>query len=67
MSGIQLDKKTYMGIVRFTLHSMVELAAENKRYNLMADTIHYYGTVIIPEGIITTDEFLELCKEAGIK
>ena len=46
---------------------MVELAAENKEYNITADTIHYYETVIIPEGIITTDEFIELCKEAGIK
>ena len=67
MSGVQLDKKTYIGIVRFTLQSMVELAAENKEYNIMADTIHYYETVIITEGIITTDEFLELCKEVGIK
>ena len=67
MSGVQLDKKTYIGIVRFTLQSMVELAAENKEYNIIADTIHYYETVIIPEGIITTDEFLGLCKEAGIK
>ena len=67
MSGVQLDKKTYIGIVRFTLQSMVELAAENKEYNLLADTLYYYETVIIPEGIITTDEFLELCKEVGIK
>ena len=53
--GVQLDKKTYIGIVKFTLQSMVELAAENKEYNITADTIHYYETVIIPEGIISTD------------
>ena len=42
----QLDKKTYIGIVRFTLRSMVGLAAENKGYNLLADTLHYYETTI---------------------
>ena len=42
MSGEQLDKKTYIGIVKFTLQSMVELAAENKEYNLLADTLYYY-------------------------
>ena len=63
----QLDKKTYIGIVRFTLKSMVELAAENKGYNLLADTLHYYETTIKTEGILSQDEFLDLCKEVGIK
>ena len=67
MSGEQLDKNTYIGIVRFTLQSMVELAAENKDYNITADTIHYYEKTIKPENILNKDEFLGLCKEAGIK
>ena len=67
MSDVQLDKKTYIGIVRFTLQSMVELAAENKEYNLLADTLYYYEKTIKPENILNKDEFLELCKEAGIK
>ena len=67
MSGEQLDKKTYIGIVRFTLRCMVELAAENEEYNLMADTLYYYEKTIKPENILNKDEFLELCKEAGIK
>ena len=67
MSGVQLDKKAYIGIVRFTLQSMVELAAENKEYNLLADTLHYYETTIKTESILDQDEFLDLCKEAGIK
>ena len=46
MSGDQLDKNTYIGIVRFTLQSMVELAAENKEYNLLADTLYYYEKTI---------------------
>ena len=67
MSGVQLDKKTYIGIVRFTLQSMVELAEENKEYNLLVDTLYYYEKTIKPENILNKDEFLELCKEAGIK
>ena len=67
MSEEKLDKKTYIGIVRFTLQSMVELAAENKEYNLLADTLYYYEKTIKQENILNKDEFLGLCKEAGIK
>ena len=38
----QLDKKTYIGIVRFTLQFMVEFAAENNEYNPLADTLYYH-------------------------
>lgn len=63
----KIDKKTYIGIVKFTLESMVDLAKSDKNYNLTADTIHYYETTIKPEMQISQDEFLELCKEVGIK
>ena len=46
---------------------MVDLAKADMNYNLAADTIHYYQTTIKPEMQISQDEFLELCKEAGIK
>lgn len=65
MNGI--DKETYIGIVKFTLESMVDLAKSDKNYNLTADIIHYYETTIKPEMQISQNEFLELCKEAGIK
>lgn len=65
MQGI--DKETYIGIVKFTLQSMIDLAKSDKNYNLAADTIHYYETTIKPEMQISQDEFLELCKEVGIK
>lgn len=65
MNGI--DKEIYIGIVKFTLESMVDLAKSDKNYNLVADTIHYYETTIKPEMQISQDEFLELCKETGIK
>lgn len=45
----KIDKKTYIGIVKFTLESMIDLAKSDKNYNLTADTIHYYETTIKPE------------------
>lgn len=65
MQGI--DRETYIGIVKFTLQSMVDLAKSDKSYDLTADTIHYYETTIKPEMQISQDEFLELCKKVGIK
>ena len=63
----KIDKKIYIGIVKFTLESMVDLVKSDKNYNLTADTIHYYESTIKPEGKITKDEFLELCEEVGIE
>lgn len=62
-----LSKEKYIGVVKFTLNSMIELAKEDRNYNLNADLIHYYETTIKNEGVITTQEFLDLCKETGIK
>lgn len=62
-----LSKEQYIGIVKFTLNSMIDLAKEDKNYNLMADILHYYETTVSVEGIITQNEFLELCRDAGIK
>lgn len=36
----KLDKKTYRGIVKFTLESMLNLSKTDKNYNLAADTIY---------------------------
>ena len=63
----KLDKKTYIGIVKFTLESMLNLSKEDKEYNLQADVAHYYDSTIKAEGIITIDEFFALCIEMGIK
>ena len=63
----KLDKKTYIGIVKFTLESMLNLSKEDEEYNLQADVAHYYDSTIKLEGIITIDEFFALCIEMGIK
>lgn len=63
----KIDKKTYIGIVKFTLESMVNLVKSDKNYKSTADTIHYCETTIKPEMQISQDEFLELCEEIGIK
>ena len=67
MAEEKLDKKTYSGIVKFTLESMLDLSKTDKSYNLQADMIHYYESTIQTEGILTIEEFLELCKEVEIK
>ena len=36
----KLDKKTYRGIVKFTLESMLNLSKTDKNYNLAADTVY---------------------------
>lgn len=41
MSEEKLDKKTYIGIVKFTLESMLDLSKKDKEYNLQADVAHY--------------------------
>lgn len=45
----KLDKKTYRGIVKFTLESMLNLSKTDKNYNLAADTIYYYENTISRE------------------
>lgn len=45
----KLDKKTYRGIVKFTLESMLNLSKTDKNYNLAADTIYYYENTIRQE------------------
>ena len=67
MAEEKLDKKTYSGIVKFTLESMLDLSKEDEEYNLQADVAHYYDSTIKSEGIITIDEFFALCIEIGIK
>lgn len=63
----QLDKKTYKGIVKYTLQTMVTLSDQDKSYNLQSDVVQYYNSTIKAENVITMEEFLELCKEVGIK
>lgn len=63
----QMNKESYIGIVKFTLQSMLDLSKEDKAYNLQLDTIHYYESTIKKENVITMEEFLNLCKEVGIK
>ena len=67
MAEEKLDKKTYSGIVKFTLESMLDLSKTDKSYNLQVDIIHYYESTVKTEGILTMEEFLDLCKEVGIK
>lgn len=62
-----MNKPEYVKIVKFTLNSMLDLAKSDKCYNLMADTVYYYENKIKTDMVISLDEFLNLCKEVGIK
>lgn len=62
----RIDKKTYIKIVKHSLESMIELANEDKTYDLESDTYNYYITKVKKDDIITADEFIALCKEVGI-
>lgn len=63
----RISKEQYINIVKFTLQSMLDLSKEDKSYNLQMDTVCYYESTIKKENIITVEEFLELCKEIGVK
>lgn len=63
----KINKNTYIGIVKFTLESMLDLSKTDNTYNLQKDTILYYESKIKPDMVLTMDEFLSLCKEIGIK
>ena len=57
------DKKTYTKIVKFTLGSMMDLAKTDASYNFLADMVDYYLGKIKPDGILTQEEFTQLCRE----
>lgn len=59
----RIDKRTYINIVRFTLGTMLDQARNDKTYNLLSDTVNYYLSKIKPDGQLTEEEFLRLCKE----
>lgn len=63
MNKEPVDKQTYINIVRFTLGAMLDQSRQDKTYNLLSDTVNYYLTKIKPDGQLTEEEFLWLCKE----
>jgi len=63
MNKEPVDKATYINIVRFTLGAMMDQAQNDKTYNFLSDTVNYYLTKIRPDGQLTEEEFLRLCKE----
>jgi len=67
MNKEPVDKWTYINIVRFTLGAMLDQAQQDKTYNLLADTVGYYLNKIKPDGQLTEEEFLQLCKEVEME
>lgn len=67
MNKEPVDKRTYINIVRFTLGTMLDQAQQDRTYNLLADTVSYYLNKIKPDGQLTEEEFLQLCKEVEME
>lgn len=67
MNKEPVDKRTYINIVRFTLETMLDQAQQDRTYNLLVDTVSYYLNKIKPDGQLTEEEFLQLCKEVEME
>lgn len=63
MNKEQIGKQAYISIVRFTLGAMMDQAQADKTFNLLASTVSYYLNKVKPDGQLTEEEFLRLCKE----
>ena len=61
-----IPKETYIGIVEFTIDAMTKLAKEEPAYDLALDLSYYYDRTIKKEGVLTKEEFLNICKKMGV-
>lgn len=65
MENINKDKYIYG--LKVILGAMSDVKKENKDYNLLAEILRYYEDTVMPEGIITKEEFLSACNDVGIR
>ena len=64
---IMTNKQKYLNSVRFCLESMLYITQVDSKYDLYKDLVYYYNTIVVPDNIITKNEFIEVCREAGLK
>lgn len=63
----KLSKQKYIANVKDKLQAMREMSKQDRFYNLTVEAIRYYESTIKADKILTTEEFLDLCKEVGKK
>ena len=63
----KLSKQKYIANVKDKLQAMREMSKQDRFYNLTVEVIRYYESTIKADKILTTEEFLDLCKEVGKK
>lgn len=61
------NKIKYMNSVKFCLESMLYIAQGDSKYDLHKDLVYYYNTIVVPDNIISRNEFVQICKEVGMK
>lgn len=66
MTDEVFDQETYIGAIRYTLQSMLELSEQDDSYDLNKDIHFYLENKIKPDGILPLGSFWELCNEVGI-
>lgn len=64
---IMNNKQKYLNSVRFCLESMLYITQGDSKYDLYKDLVHYYNAIVVPDNIITKNEFIKVCREAGLK
>ena len=61
------NKIKYMKSVKFCLESMLYIAQGDTKYDLYKDLVYYYNTIVVPDNIISRNEFVQICKEVGLR
>lgn len=62
-----INKEKYINSVKFCVQSMLYIAQGDTKYDLHKDLVYYYNTIVVPDNTITKDEFIKVCREAGLK
>ena len=58
---MNMDKAVYVGVVRSTIKMMFLLAVEHGDFNLNENLADYYNKALKKEGVISKNEYINLC------
>lgn len=61
-----MNKERYIKKVKLKLHTISSLDNPSSDVNIREAVIQYYENTVEPDMVITSDEFLAICKEVGI-
>lgn len=61
-----MNKKRYIKKVELKLQTILALSNPSSDINIREAVIQYYEEYVEPDMVITSDEFLAICKAVGI-